>query len=76
LSYPSSLSVVITRLGHIGSAGADPDCVTNLAGEAAHRRRAAAMREKLFAELKRQGDPRMAGKGVLFNNYPTTKKKE
>ncbi|MBA4062437.1 MAG: heparan N-sulfatase [Isosphaera sp.] len=53
----------------------DPDCVANLAADARHRDRAAALREKLFAELKRQGDPRALGKGDVFDNYPTFRKK-
>ena len=52
----------------------DPDCVTNLAGEPVHRGRAAAMKEKLFAQLKLQNDPRVLGKGDVFDNYPTPRK--
>ena len=29
------------------------------------------MREKLFSRLRQQGDPRMEGKGDVFDNYPT-----
>jgi hypothetical protein len=29
------------------------------------------MREKLFSRLRQQGDPRMWGKGDVFDNYPT-----
>jgi arylsulfatase A-like enzyme len=54
---------------------ADPDCVKNLAADPEHRSRMTALREKLFAELKRQGDPRVNGKGDVFDQYPTTKKK-
>jgi arylsulfatase A-like enzyme len=50
----------------------DPDCVANLAAEAAHRSRAAAMKGKLFAQLKLQADPRALGTGDVFDNYPTT----
>ena len=28
------------------------------------------MQERMFAELKRQGDPRMAGQGEVFDKYP------
>jgi arylsulfatase A-like enzyme len=56
--------------------GRDPDCVKNLAGDPAHRTRVAALREKLFAQLKLQKDPRVLGKGDVFDNYPTTKKKD
>ena len=54
----------------------DPDCVTNLAAEAAHRGRVAAMRETLFAQLRLQDDPRILGRGDVFDNYPTARKKD
>lgn len=53
----------------------DPDCVANLAAEPAHRGRAAAMKERLFAQLRLQDDPRVLGKGDVFDNYPTFRKK-
>lgn len=56
--------------------GKDPDRVTNLAADAAHRGRVAAMREKLFGQLKLQNDPRVLGKGDVFDNYPTTARKK
>ena len=28
------------------------------------------LKEKLFAELRKQDDPRMFGKGDVFDNYP------
>ena len=46
----------------------DTDCVKNLAEDAAHQARKAALREKLFAELKRQNDPRVLGQGDVFEN--------
>jgi arylsulfatase A-like enzyme len=49
----------------------DPDCVHNLAAESAYQRRLTAMREKLFSRLRQQGDPRMEGKGDVFDNYPS-----
>ncbi len=49
---------------------ADPDCMSNLAGEKPHVARRDAMREKLFAELTAQKDPRMAGQGAVFDRYP------
>jgi len=52
---------------------ADPDCVTNLIAEAGYRPRADALREKLFAELRAQEDPRMAGRGGMFDEYPSVK---
>ena len=48
---------------------ADPDCLRNLAGGAGASR-AAAMREALFGELRGQGDPRLAGEGAVFDQYP------
>jgi arylsulfatase A-like enzyme len=53
----------------------DPDCVTNLAAEPAHRARAASMKEKLFGQLRLQDDPRVLGKGDVFDSYPTFRKK-
>ncbi|MES2599046.1 MAG: sulfatase [Verrucomicrobiota bacterium] len=44
---------------------ADPDFVKNLPADA----RATAMRDQLHAELKTQGDPRMEGKGEVFDKY-------
>ncbi len=52
---------------------ADPDCVKNLVDQPGYREKATAMREKLFAKLNDQQDPRMQGKGEIFDNYPTTK---
>lgn len=48
----------------------DPDCVRNLAADPAHVARRDAMRERLFAELRKQKDPRMEGKGAIFDEYP------
>jgi hypothetical protein len=51
----------------------DADCANNLAADPAHRAQVEAMREKLFSRLREQGDPRMEGKGDVFDNYPTSK---
>ncbi len=51
----------------------DPDCVKNLLSEASYRAKATTLRELLFAQLKKQNDPRMAGQGDLFDQYPTSK---
>jgi hypothetical protein len=32
------------------------------------------MREKLFAQLREQKDPRILGQGDVFDNYPSTKR--
>jgi N-sulfoglucosamine sulfohydrolase len=52
---------------------ADPDCVVNLAGDASTTERKTALREKLYAALREQGDPRMARRGELFDRYPSVK---
>jgi N-sulfoglucosamine sulfohydrolase len=49
----------------------DANCVQNLAGDSAQQQRLEAMRDKLFARLRQQGDPRMEGKGDVFDNYPS-----
>ena len=48
----------------------DPYCLNNLAGAADHTSRVAALRERMEGELRNQGDPRMAGNGMVFDNYP------
>ena len=48
----------------------DPDCVNNLAAAAEQQARRAAMESQLLAKLKQQDDPRMSGKGEVFDNYP------
>jgi arylsulfatase A-like enzyme len=53
---------------------ADPDCLKNLAGDPAYKEKLTALRERLFAQLKQQNDPRVLGQGDIFDNYPTFKK--
>jgi arylsulfatase A-like enzyme len=48
----------------------DPDCINNLAAETPDTVRA--LRERMESILTAQGDPRMAGKGDLFDNYTPT----
>jgi arylsulfatase A-like enzyme len=48
----------------------DPDCVTNLAADPAHVRRRAELENFMTAKLKEQGDPRMFGRGDVFDRYP------
>lgn len=48
----------------------DPDCVFNLAADPAFMARREAMQARLFAELRSQRDPRMAGNGAIFDEYP------
>lgn len=53
--------------------GSDPHCVYNLAGESVHEARKAAMLGGMEALLRAQNDPRMFGKGRVFDDYrPTT----
>jgi arylsulfatase A-like enzyme len=50
----------------------DADCVHNLAADPAHASTVASLRERMQAELKSQGDPRMFGKGHVFDEYQPT----
>jgi len=47
----------------------DPDCVVNLAPSDATKTQLAALKAQLHAELRQQGDPRMEGKGDVFDKY-------
>jgi N-sulfoglucosamine sulfohydrolase len=47
----------------------DPDCVANLIADPALAAKAAALREKLMTELRRQQDPRALGQGDVFDQY-------
>lgn len=48
----------------------DPDCLKNLAASTEHRARREKLKQQLFAELKAQEDPRMFGKGGVFEAEP------
>lgn len=48
----------------------DPDCLNNLAASPAQRERRNELEARLRAELTKQGDPRMAGQGEVFDKYP------
>jgi arylsulfatase A-like enzyme len=48
----------------------DPDCVNNLAEKPEHQSLKAQLKDQLFAELKAQEDPRMFGRGSIFEEYP------
>jgi N-sulfoglucosamine sulfohydrolase len=52
----------------------DPDCTANLLVDGRYAAEAAKLKERLFAELKRQDDPRILGNGAIFDNYPTAKR--
>ncbi|HEY6402057.1 MAG TPA: sulfatase [Blastocatellia bacterium] len=47
----------------------DPDCITNLANDPKYREAMQKLRRQMERELKAQGDPRMFGKGYLFDRY-------
>jgi hypothetical protein len=47
----------------------DPDCVYNLAVRSEFLELKKKLKEQLFEELKEQGDPRMFGRGHLFDGY-------
>lgn len=47
----------------------DPDCMINLANDKSLRKRKASLKKKLFEDLRKQGDPRVLGKGEVFDNY-------
>ncbi len=48
----------------------DPECLVNLAADKNHKNLMESMRKQLFDELREQGDPRMAGRGHIFDEYP------
>jgi arylsulfatase A-like enzyme len=50
----------------------DRGCVRNLAADPAHAERVAALRQRMETMLKAQGDPRMEGRGHVFDNYKPT----
>lgn len=47
----------------------DPDCLTNLAGDSEYQAIKQKLRLQMEDELKAQGDPRMFGKGHIFDQY-------
>ncbi|MDP6522599.1 MAG: sulfatase [Kiritimatiellia bacterium] len=48
----------------------DPDCLSNLASSPEQAKVKKMLKAQMEAELKTQGDPRMSGKGELFDRYP------
>lgn len=48
----------------------DPLCMVNLYGQKKYKKIAANLEKELTARLKKQGDPRMEGKGEVFDRYP------
>lgn len=53
----------------------DPYCLVNLADDPEYSKVLQNLRAKMETELKEQQDPRMFGKGYLFDNYPYGNKK-
>jgi len=47
----------------------DPQCMVNLADDPDFRANKKALEEQLTAELKQQQDPRILGRGEIFDNY-------
>jgi N-sulfoglucosamine sulfohydrolase len=47
----------------------DPDSLTNLAAEPAHRARKERFRQRMERELRAQNDPRQFGRGSVFDRY-------
>ena len=48
---------------------ANRDCVKDLAQSKAQAKLKAELKTQLFNELKEQGDPRMFGRGAVFDQY-------
>ena len=48
----------------------DPGCTKNLAGDSGYQKIKNELRKTLETDLKAQGDPRMFGKGDIFESYP------
>lgn len=48
----------------------DPDCIRNLASDGHRRQLTESLQKQLYGELRRQEDPRMDGKGRVFDEYP------
>lgn len=56
-------------------AAADPMCMNNLADAPAYAARKREMISQMKTEMTAQGDPRMAGKGYIFEAFPYADKK-
>lgn len=50
----------------------DPDAVKNLAASPDHATTAAKLEAEMTARLEEQGDPRMFGRGQVFDEYPSS----
>ena len=47
----------------------DPDCLNNLANDVRYRQQKSKLKAQMERELKAQNDPRMFGKGSIFDQY-------
>ena len=47
-----------------------PDCIKNVASDPNYEEQVTGLRERLFNALRAQGDPRMDGRGWVFDCYP------
>jgi N-sulfoglucosamine sulfohydrolase len=47
----------------------DPDCLSNLANDPQYRVRKQKLQQQMERELKAQGDPRLFGRGHIFDQY-------
>ena len=47
----------------------DPECMSDLAGDPAYRELKEALNRQMVAELREQEDPRMFGRGHIFDEY-------
>ncbi len=50
--------------------GKDPECLNNLAGNAAYNALKRNLHDQLYLELLNQDDPRAYNKGDVFEKYP------
>lgn len=54
----------------------DPDCMNNIAGDAAYKELKELWSNRLFEQLKIQKDPRLMGNGDVFDKYPIFPKQQ
>ena len=47
----------------------DPECLNNLAKNAAYQKQKTMLKKQMISELKSQSDPRMSGNGAIFDRY-------
>lgn len=52
------------------TAAAGPDCLRNVAPDPEHQAQLANLRQRLFQTLREHGDPRLAGRGWVFDCFP------